>query len=150
MRKAPLFKHLDYQELVKVLNITVLDSYKEGEVLMKEGESGEEFYVILSGQVEVSKEGVTLTHLSDGDHVGELALIERVPRTATVKAVLDTKVLAIHRADFYDLIRKESVLAVKLLWVFLKEMSSRLRQTNEELTILLTGEELDEVEPEEE
>ncbi|NOZ85606.1 MAG: Stp1/IreP family PP2C-type Ser/Thr phosphatase [Deltaproteobacteria bacterium] len=148
LRHAPLFKHLDYQELVKVLNITILDTYKEDEVLIEEGQSGDEFYVILNGQVEVSKEGVTLTHLSDGDHVGELALIERVPRTATVKAVMDTKVLAIHRADFYDLIRKEPILAVKLLWIFLKELSSRLRQTNEELTILLTGD-LDEGKPKE-
>ena len=146
LRKAPLFRHLEYPELVKVLNITVLDSYKEGELLMEEGKAGDEFYVLLSGDVEVSKEGVTLTHLKDGDHVGELALIEKVPRTATVKAIKPTRVLAIHRADFYELLRKEHVIAVKLLWIFLKELSSRLRQTNEELSILLSGD-IQEIEP---
>ena len=63
-----------------------------------------------------------------------MALIDQSPRSATIAAKDPTRVLVIGRRQFYNLIRKEPVLAVKLLWSFVQVLSRRLRETNEQLT----------------
>ena len=71
--------------------------------------------------------------LHPGVHFGEMALVDQSPRSATVRARDATRVLVIGRKQFYTLIRKEPVLAVKLLWSFVQVLSHRLRETNEQL-----------------
>lgn len=133
LKKIPLFRHLTYQELVKVLNITYLEVFEAGRDVVKEGVEGEELYVILSGRVVVMKGGQELVELHPGVHFGEMALVDQSPRSATVRARDNTRVLVIGRKQFYTLIRKEPVLAVKLLWSFVQVLSHRLRETNEQL-----------------
>ncbi|MBI5496905.1 MAG: Stp1/IreP family PP2C-type Ser/Thr phosphatase [Deltaproteobacteria bacterium] len=133
LKKIPLFRHLTYQELVKVLNITYLQVYDAGTPVVKEGQEGEELFIILSGRVVVSKGGQEIVELHPGVHFGEMALVDQSPRSATVTARENTRVLVIGRKQFYALIRKEPVLAVKLLWSFVQVLSHRLRETNEQL-----------------
>ena len=133
LKKIPLFRHLTYQELVKVLNITYLQQFDAGVPVVKEGADGEELFIILSGRVVVTKGGQELVELHPGVHFGEMALVDQSPRSATVTARDATRVLVIGRPQFYQLIRKEPVLAVKLLWSFVQVLSHRLRETNEQL-----------------
>lgn len=133
LKKIPLFRHLTYQELVKVLNITYLEVFQAGTDVVVEGAEGEELYVILSGRVVVKKGGQDLVELHPGVHFGEMALVDQSPRSATVSARDQTRVLVVGRKPFYGLIRKEPVLAVKLLWSFVQVLSHRLRETNEQL-----------------
>ncbi|MEM7678374.1 MAG: protein phosphatase 2C domain-containing protein, partial [Myxococcota bacterium] len=63
LRRIPLFRHLNYKELVKVLNQTQQQGFKEGDTVIREQSDGEEFYIILSGEVEVTKGGRALTVL---------------------------------------------------------------------------------------
>jgi CRP-like cAMP-binding protein len=72
----------------------------EGEVLMRQGEPGDLFYVIDTGSLEVSISGRVVAILVPGDHVGEIALLRNVPRTATVTAREDGELLALERDDF--------------------------------------------------
>lgn len=134
LKKIPLFRHLTYQELVKVLNITYLETHEPGSVIIREGEEGAELYVVLAGTVQVMKAEQNLTELGAGVHFGEMALIDQSPRSATIAAKDPTRVLVIGRRSFYNLIRKEPVLAVKLLWSFVQVLSRRLRETNEQLS----------------
>jgi len=134
LKKIPLFRHLTYQELVKVLNITYLENHDSGSVIIREGEEGAELYVVLAGTVSVMKGQQHLTDLGAGVHFGEMALIDQSPRSATISAKDPTRVLVIGRRSFYNLIRKEPVLAVKLLWSFVQVLSRRLRETNEQLS----------------
>ncbi|MEW5855098.1 MAG: Stp1/IreP family PP2C-type Ser/Thr phosphatase [Myxococcota bacterium] len=133
LKRIPLFHHLTYQELVKVLNITYLEVFEAGAQIIAEGMEGQELYVILSGKVIVSKGGQDLAELNPGVHFGEMALVDQSPRSATVRARDTTRVMVIGRKQFYNLIRKEPVLAVKLLWSFVQVLSHRLRETNEQL-----------------
>lgn len=71
-----------------------------GEVVIREGDEGDRFYVIESGTVEVTKEGAHVASLGPGDFVGEIALLRDVPRTATVRATSPTVLQALDRADF--------------------------------------------------
>jgi CRP-like cAMP-binding protein len=83
--------------------------------------------------VRVSRGEQVLTHLGQGEHVGEMALIRSVPRSATVAAVGPAEVIAIRRADFFEILRKEHEVAVKMLWQFLGVLADRLDQTNSQL-----------------
>lgn len=134
LKKIPLFRYLTYQELVKVLNITYLETYEAGAEIIKEGDSGEELYVILAGKVLVSRAAQEIVELHPGVHFGEMALVDQSPRSATVTARDATRLLVVQRRSFYTLIRKEPVLAVKLLWSFVQVLSRRLRETNEQLS----------------
>lgn len=134
LKKIPLFRHLTYQELVKVLNITYLETHEIGSVIIREGEEGEELYIVLAGVVTVMKGAQNITDLGAGVHFGEMALIDQSPRSATIAAKEPSRVLVIGRRPFYNLIRKEPVLAVKLLWSFVQVLSRRLRETNEQLS----------------
>jgi serine/threonine protein phosphatase PrpC/CRP-like cAMP-binding protein len=134
LKKIPLFRYLTYQELVKVLNITYLETYEGGAQIIKEGDSGEELYIVLAGRVVVSRSGQEIVELHPGVHFGEMALVDQSPRSATVTAKDPTRLLVVQRRSFYTLIRKEPVLAVKLLWSFVQVLSRRLRETNEQLS----------------
>ena len=134
LKKIPLFRYLTYQELVKVLNITYLETYDAGADIIKEGDSGEELYVILAGRVLVSRGSQEIVELHPGVHFGEMALVDQSPRSATVTARDPARLLVVQRRSFYTLIRKEPVLAVKLLWSFVQVLSRRLRETNEQLS----------------
>ncbi|MCC7071059.1 MAG: cyclic nucleotide-binding domain-containing protein [Deltaproteobacteria bacterium] len=134
LKKIPLFRYLTYQELVKVLNITYLETYEGGTPIIKEAENGEELYIILAGRVVVSRGSQEIVELHPGVHFGEMALVDQSPRSATVTAKDPTRLLVVQRRSFYTLIRKEPVLAVKLLWSFVQVLSRRLRETNEQLS----------------
>lgn len=134
LRKIPLFRHLSYKELVKVLNQTTLRSYEPGQPVIEEGSEGDEFYIILQGEVEVVKSGRPLTVLGPGVHFGEMALVDHSPRSATVRARESTRLMTLSRTSFYHLVRAEPVLSSKLLWSFVQVLSHRLRTTNEALS----------------
>jgi NADH dehydrogenase len=79
--------------------------YEPGEVIVKQGEIGDSFYIIVKGEVDVVREepgaGETrLATLGAGEHFGEVALLQKIPRTATVRAVMATDLLSIGRGDF--------------------------------------------------
>jgi len=88
---------------------------------------------VLTGKVRVQRGEQLLTYLGPGEHVGEMALIRSVPRSATVKAEGEAELIAIRRADFFEILRKEHELAVKMLWQFLGVLADRLDATSSEL-----------------
>ncbi|MBI2374687.1 MAG: cyclic nucleotide-binding domain-containing protein [Deltaproteobacteria bacterium] len=133
LRKIPLFRHLNYKELVKVLNHTSLKTFDPGEPIVEEGTQGDEFYIILAGEVEVFKGDRPLTVLQPGVHFGEMALVDDAPRSATVRAREKTRLMVLKRNLFYQLVKSEPVLSSKLLWSFVQVLSHRLRTTNEAL-----------------
>jgi serine/threonine protein phosphatase PrpC/CRP-like cAMP-binding protein len=135
LKGIPLFAQLTYQQLVRIMNLTRIIPFGAGDVLCYEGESAEELFVILRGEVELSANGRVIVRLGGGSHFGEMALIDATPRSATARAIADGKVLLINREDFYEILRKEAPLAVKLLWAFVQELSARLRQTNADLSL---------------
>jgi serine/threonine protein phosphatase PrpC/CRP-like cAMP-binding protein len=133
LASMPLFARLTERELLRVMQAVEVRVYEEGDVVIQEGDRGDEFFIVLDGQVCVSRGGAKLTHLGPGEHVGEMALIRSVPRSATVTAAGPAELIAIRRSDFFEILRKEHELAVKLLWQFLGVLADRLDQTSSEL-----------------
>ncbi|MBX3249860.1 MAG: Stp1/IreP family PP2C-type Ser/Thr phosphatase [Myxococcales bacterium] len=133
LHKMPLFRFVTFQELVRILNITSVRPFKLGQVVVEEGDEGDELFVVLTGKVRIQSGGTPITDLGPGQHFGEMTLIDKAPRSATVTALEDSKLLAIKRRDFFDMIRKDHDVAVKLLWSFLGVLAQRLRSTSREL-----------------
>ena len=134
LKKMPLFKHLTYKEIMRLLNVLVVKDYKAGEKIIEEKTDGEELFIILSGKVKLHKDEAFITHLERGAHFGEMALVDRSPRSLSVTAEDPTRMLVLHRRDFYEIIRKEPQLATKLLWSFVQVLTERLRKTTAELS----------------
>ncbi|RME07047.1 MAG: Stp1/IreP family PP2C-type Ser/Thr phosphatase [Deltaproteobacteria bacterium] len=136
LKNVPLYRDLSYKELVKIFNITQVHTYRAGETIFNEGEEGSEFCIILSGEIELSTHGKPFKRMRAGTHFGEMSLIDQQPRSATVTAVVDTKLLVISRKDFIALLRSDTHLASKLLWRFLMVVSRRLRDATARYTEL--------------
>lgn len=133
LHAMPLFRFVSYQEIVRVLNITDVKSFKAGQTVVTEGDDGDELFIVLTGNVRVHSGGSFITNLGPGQHFGEMALVDKSPRSASVTAEQDSRLLTIRRKDFFDLVRKDHDVAVKLLWSFLGVLAQRLRATSREL-----------------
>lgn len=136
LKKLPLFKNFDYQELTKVMEIIEVHRYGKGELIIEEGFLGEEMYILLSGHVEVTKGETKIAELKAGHFFGEMSLIDKTPRSASIRSLDDTKMMVIHRKPLFSVLKKESRVGMKLFWSLLQTMSTRLRTTDEEVSRL--------------
>lgn len=100
LRRAPLFEGLTDKELTEVAMRTEDLDFPAGKVLCTEGEIGSEFYLIMEGEAEVTRNGETLATHGTGDFFGEIALIEDVPRIATVTATTPVRCFVLTRGRF--------------------------------------------------
>ena len=113
--------------------------YGDGEEIVRQGETGDCMYVIQTGQTEAiqGKEGkaVRLAVLGEGDVFGEMALFERKPRSATVRALGEVRVLTIDKKTFLRRVHEDPSLA----FLILQKMSWRIRELDNELVRIKTG-----------
>ncbi len=104
--------------------------YKDGSVIFKENSIGKEMYIIISGKVKIIKKKGTvetiLAILEEGEFFGEMSLFDNNPRSATVKAIGNTRLLEINQKDFLKRISNDPSLAFRIL----EKMSQRIRITD--------------------
>ncbi|HEY3666053.1 MAG TPA: cyclic nucleotide-binding domain-containing protein [Polyangiaceae bacterium] len=133
LARMPLFRPLNDREILRVLQVTDVVDYGNGETIISEGDKGEELFIVLSGHAKVQRNGAELATLNAGDHFGEMALVRSQPRSATVVSDGKSELMLIRRTEFFEILRKEHQLAVKLLWQFLGVLADRLADTSREL-----------------
>jgi serine/threonine protein phosphatase PrpC len=133
LKQMPLFRHLTYKEILRVLSLTEVKDYKVGEEIITEDEPGSELFIILSGKLRLHKEGALVAHLGQGAHLGEMALVDNGPRSVSATTEEPSRLLVLRRRDFNDLIRNYPRMSVKLLWSFVQVLAQRLRKTNADL-----------------
>jgi hypothetical protein len=134
LKGMPLFRYLSYKELVRVMNITSSRDFGTGERIFREGDVGEEMFVILRGVVRLHKGEATIATLQKGAHFGEMALVDRSPRSLSATSDERARLLSIRRKEFYEIIKKEPALSTKLLWSFVQVLAERLRKTTADLS----------------
>ena len=107
--------------------------YKNGEIIIKQGESGNCMYVIQSGEVEVLQDNngsqVRLAVRKSGDFFGEMALFSKEVRSATIKALGDARVLTVDRKNLLNSIQKDPSLAFRII----ETLSKRIRDLSLEI-----------------
>ncbi|WP_158289659.1 ABC transporter transmembrane domain-containing protein [Paenibacillus flagellatus] len=108
LAKLAVFEGIEPSLLRDVASLFSTETCKEGEAIVREGEEGNKFYMIVRGKFEVAKlvpgKGENrVAVLQDGDHFGEIALLQNIPRTATVRALVPSVVLSVRREAFHRL-----------------------------------------------
>jgi CRP/FNR family transcriptional regulator, cyclic AMP receptor protein len=101
---VPLFDGLSKKELAQLARLSEDLEVEPGKVLCKEGEIGKEFFVIVDGKVKVNRKGSRVATRGSGEFVGEIALLEDLPRTATVTAETPVRLFVLTRKDFRHLV----------------------------------------------
>jgi CRP-like cAMP-binding protein len=115
LKRAPLFEGLSRKELTHLARVSEDLEVSAGTALCKEGEIGHEFFVIVDGKVEITRNGKRVALRGGGEFVGEIALLEQTPRTATVKAKTPLRVFVLTDKDFRDLVKENPTVERKVL-----------------------------------
>jgi CRP/FNR family transcriptional regulator, cyclic AMP receptor protein len=123
LKRAPLFEGLSRKELTQLARVSEDMEIEEGQVLCKEGEIGHEFFVIIDGETEITRKGRRIAARGDGDFIGEIALLEEVPRTATVKAKTPLRVFVLTSKDFHHLLEENPGVQRKVLGTLAKRVA---------------------------
>lgn len=131
LREVPLFSEMDEQEVAGIRSIMEELKFKPGQVIIREGELGDLFYVITEGHAEVlirdaNGSDVILHEAGPGDFFGELSMLTSEPRSARVRAVEHLTTLALERAEFFEFLRTHTHAAIDVM----VELGGRLREND--------------------
>ncbi len=108
-------------------------TYNDGEVIFNEGEEGDSMFVIQSGKVKISKKvdfgDITITIMEEGEIFGEMAIFDRLPRSASAVAFGGARVLTVDKKKFLSVVNRDPTLAFKIF----DAMSKRVRRLDAEV-----------------
>jgi CRP/FNR family cyclic AMP-dependent transcriptional regulator len=127
LHQVPLFSACSRKELSMITNISQRTTLPQGFVLISEGSPAEDVYVVLKGSLKVVKGDSAISYLREGAVVGELALLDQGPRTASVVCESECVVLRFSRGDFYKIMKKIPDLSHRLMSILatrFREMTS--------------------------
>ncbi len=113
--RVPIFRDFSDKELAAVVRIGEEATAEAGDVLCRQGDIGHEFFLVLEGEAIVRRSGKEVARLGPRDHFGELAMLTRDPRNATVSAATELRLLVLGRREFKQVIESFPPLAHKLL-----------------------------------
>ena len=125
LRRVKLFANLTPVDLVRIASIAQEHLFPDGEVIAQQGDTGDEMYIIVSGEVSVINErGHEMARRRPGDYVGEMAIISQQPRMATLLAVGEVRTLSISRKPFEEILRGRFEISLAVM----RELCERLRE----------------------
>lgn len=152
LKSVQLFHELRDDQLTSVSSICERRVFKSGEMVVREGEMGNEMYLVLSGRAGVSKSidvklpgndhlkfEKTLAVLGPGSSFGEIALLEDDTRTATVRAETELEVFVVKNERMGELMDSDPMLGFNILKAMSKVLCTRLRKANDDISKLLTA-----------
>ena len=148
LREVPLFSEMDDQEVAGIRAIMEETKFKPGQVIIREGEVGDLFYVITEGHVEIiirdaDGSDVVLHEAGPGEFFGELSMLTNRPRSARVRAVEPVTTLALERDEFFEFLRTHAHAAIDVL----VELGGRLHE-NDRILRSMVSRNVNEVEEE--
>ncbi len=126
LAQVGMFSSLNKKELAMVARASDVVSVAPGTEIVREGDFGHEFYLLLQGTATVRRAGRKVAQLGEGDYFGELALLDRGPRSATVVADAECEILVIGQREFVGVLDQVPAVARKLL----ASMAARLREAD--------------------
>jgi CRP-like cAMP-binding protein len=130
LQSVPLFSGLKGKQIKTIVGSGKELRFEAGTQIVKEGDNGVGFYLILEGSAEVRRKGRVLSKLGKGNFFGEMSLLDRQPRSADVVATTSVTCFGLTSWAFSALIRMQPDIAVNLM----QELARRLRETNSAMT----------------
>lgn len=139
LSQSQVFSGIDKEQSQKVEKIIDEVTFGKDEVIFTEGDEGDSFFIIVDGSVRIVKSGEArndeiLAILEPGTSFGEMALVEKETRSATVIANDPSTLLRIRKDDFEKLLKSDKDIALTVYKNFVQMLSARLRKTSESLT----------------
>jgi CRP-like cAMP-binding protein len=120
---VPMFSQVPRHRLRSILKLMGEYEYEEAQTILREARQGEVLFLLLEGSARVVRGGRTVARLSPGDFFGEIAVLDRRPRTASVVATSPVRCMTLHRDDLRDVLAREPEIA----WSLLQGLAGRLR-----------------------
>ncbi len=135
LKGAPIFDHVNGEDLAPLARIATVQVYAPGELIVSEGEQGHALFILVRGTAAVEHAGRPIASLGPGDVVGEMAVLDSEPRSATVRATSEAEALRIGSEEFYEILHEQIDIAEGVIRV----LSRRVRQLNEDLAAARAG-----------
>jgi CRP/FNR family transcriptional regulator/CRP/FNR family cyclic AMP-dependent transcriptional regulator len=137
LRNIPLFSSVRDADLEAIASLLIERRFPRHKTIVEEGLPGDYMYILCEGRVQVSKlsddgREKIREFLEDGDFFGEMSLLDNAPRSASVRALADTRILALSRADFLAVLRRSPDLAMAVI----QELTRRLRRVDDQASSL--------------
>lgn len=129
LRKIPLFAGLGRKELERLGQLADEVDVPAGRVLMRQGDHGDQMFVIVDGSVRVERDGELVAERGSGDILGEIALIDEGPRTATVTVTAPSRMLVVGHRDFHALMDEFPTIRVQVLETLARRVRFLDRET---------------------
>jgi len=126
IRKAPLFAHCSKRELEEIAQLADEVDLREGKEMTRQGARGREFFVLLEGSADVTKDGRRINRLGPGDFFGEIALVSDTPRTATVTATSPVRALVVTDRAFRRLLNDVPQMQAKVLTALAERLAPEI------------------------
>ena len=126
MKGVDLFRDIPGEEVSHVAQIAEEIEYDSEQTIFEEGDVGDSMFIIIDGAVRIHKGDKELAVLSKGKFVGEMALLDQEPRSASVTSTEETTLLEINGEDFYDLMASR----MEIMQGIVKILTQRLREAN--------------------
>jgi CRP-like cAMP-binding protein len=124
LKKVPLFKEISENYLVPLAKIAHAVKLNSGETLFHQGDRGDAMYIIRFGSISVQVNNIEVNRMGVGECIGEMALLDDTPRSASCVAEGDTELLRIGANDFETVVRSQS----SVVFAILRTLAKRLRQ----------------------
>ena len=142
LKGVVIFKDLEDEELNQIAEVCKPENFNSGEYIFREGESGNRLYLVLEGEVRISRNvpgsgEEALAVLKPGALFGEMAVFDRSERSTDAIANTACTLTTISRSDFELLLDFNRDIAYKILWCVVRLLSARLRVTNDNLRSFL-------------
>jgi len=128
LARVPLFEGLSKKQLSRVSSLMTSLELPSGKVLARQGEAGHEFVILLEGEVEVVRDDKVIAVRGPGDYIGEIALLDNRPRTATVTAKTNLVVEVLNRVEFASLLANTPEISSQIM----ATMAQRLAELDSE------------------
>jgi CRP-like cAMP-binding protein len=133
LKQVPLFSDLTLEQLASIDRLMVTRHYVKGELVFREGDVGSELYVVLEGEIRIHLDGpgrdVTIARFGPNTVVGEMAVFDEQPRSASAEATTDTTVRVLRKDRLQVIVHEHP----EVLLEFVKNLSQRLRQMDARL-----------------
>ena len=123
LARAPLFEGLSRKDLAQLARVTEDIEVGPGKELVREGETGQEFFVIVEGDVKITRRGKRVAQRGGGEFVGEIALLHDTPRTATVTVETPVRLFVLTRKDFRYFLDQNPRIAHKVMQALGKRLA---------------------------
>ena len=125
LKGVNLFSGLTGEEVFQIAQISAEERYLPEEIIFREGDVGDSMYIIIDGSVSIYNQKIEITTMGTGEWFGEMSLLDREPRSSSIRALTDTVVLKIEEESFFKLVAGN----IEIIQGIVKILSKRLRQS---------------------